>query len=482
MKRVTLLFLIFILAGWVFVPAARAQTTTPVPTMNPIPDATTFGKTVTDYAKAGYMGKEIYTTNTQALYMNTATCMILGCSDDPASPFSYGKSAIASIQNVAIALYANPPADLALWYHRTAEDMGFEPKPAYAQGIGFSGLSVLLPLWQGFRNIAYALLAIVMIVIGFMIMFRKKIDPKTVVTVQNALPKIVLTLLLITFSYAIVGLMIDLMYLVIGIIAALLIPISGGALAATTGSKYMNSGFWNLFADVFGGGFKSVNNISNLLLGNIGTASQNAASGTAARWIVNVLLGAVVAIALVFAWIRVVFLLVGAYIQILISLFVGPLQILTEAIPGSTGFSSWFKNLFANIAIFPITAAMLMIGTILATFNQKGAVWTPPLLSAGGANGWIGVIGLGVLFSIPGIANSLKEALKAKAPVNAGIGAITGPMVSGGGQLMNTVYQGSMIGSMIRGGHGKQPPGIEPSTVNFSDESIRKLSEALGKK
>src|SRR3990172_12628792 len=59
------------------------------------------------------------------------------------------------------------------------------------------------------------LLAFVMIVIGFLIMFRRQIDPHTVISIQNALPRIVLTLILITFSYAIVGLLIDLMYVIL---------------------------------------------------------------------------------------------------------------------------------------------------------------------------------------------------------------------------------------------------------------------------
>ena len=34
---------------------------------------------------------------------------------------------------------------------------------------------------------------------------RKKIDPKTVVTAQNAIQRVIIALILITFSYAIVG-------------------------------------------------------------------------------------------------------------------------------------------------------------------------------------------------------------------------------------------------------------------------------------
>ena len=57
-----------------------------------------------------------------------------------------------------LAMYQNPPADFALWLHSTAQDLGFEPKNAYAQGIGFTGLSVLLPIWTAFRNVSYAFL------------------------------------------------------------------------------------------------------------------------------------------------------------------------------------------------------------------------------------------------------------------------------------------------------------------------------------
>lgn len=451
MKRTLLVFLI--LTGWVFVPAAHAQA------INPAPSAEEFGAVVDQKSQNGQMSKEVYTVNTQVLYMNTFSCMATGCSSNPESAFYYSKSALASMQNMAVAMYNNPPADLALWIRDTGQTLGFMPRQVNAQGIGFSGLSVLLPLWKGFRNIAYALLAVVMVVIGFMVMFRKKIDPKTVVTVQNALPKIVVTLLLITFSYAIVGFMIDLMYLIIAIIASLLIPVSNGSLPSTTGATYMNGNFWDLFAAVFGGGFAAVNDITDLLTGGITAGATGAAEGALA-WAVGALITIIVSIALLIAWIRILFMLVSAYIQILISVLVGPLQILTEAFPGGTGFSSWFKNLISNMAVFPVTAAMLMVGTILANFDQGTTkLWTPPLLSSGGSSGWIGVIGLGMLFAIPGIANSIKEALKAKAPVNAGPGAIFGPIGTGAGQVMQLGYQASFMKSALQ---HKNPPQENP--------------------
>jgi len=50
-------------------------------------------------------------------------------------------------------------------------------------------------------------------------MFRAKINPQTVISVENSLPKIVVALLLITFSFPIAGFLIDLTYISIGIIA-----------------------------------------------------------------------------------------------------------------------------------------------------------------------------------------------------------------------------------------------------------------------
>lgn len=472
MKRMAFIVLIFILAGYVFVPHSHAQ-------FNPIPSAEEFGKIVDDKSNAGQMSKEVYTVNTQASYMNTAVCMITGCSTATTSAFYYGNSSIASIGNVMAAMYSNPPADLALWVRDTGQTLGFMPTQANAQGIGFSGLSPLLPIWKAFRNIAYALLAVVMIAIGFMVMFRKKIDPKTVVTVQNALPKIVLTLILITFSYAIVGFMIDLMYLTIALIASLLIPVSNGALGTATATKYLNGGAGTLFAAVFGGGFRAFDDIIRLISWNNGFGVVGALSEAILTATPGIIIGFILAIALLIAYIRILFLLIGGYIQILIALLTGPLQILSEAFPGSTGFASWFKNLFANIVIFPITAAMLMIGTILASFdpafpglqtpNATTKLWTPPLLSGGGTSGVIGIIGLGLLFTIPNIARSIKEALKAKPAVNAGPGAIFGPMGSGVGQTLQTLYYGQVI----------IPKKKAPAPKNDLGEQVKSLNEGM---
>lgn len=84
-------------------------------------------------------------------------------------------------------------------------------KEAHAQS-GFDELKgnrIVLEVWQKVRNASLALIVVALVVIGFMIMFRVPINPRTVVTVQNALPRIIIALILIVFSFALSGLMID---------------------------------------------------------------------------------------------------------------------------------------------------------------------------------------------------------------------------------------------------------------------------------
>lgn len=418
--------------------------------------------------------KEGYDMKTQVDLQNALTCQIVGCSSNPDHSFYYGKSAIAGIGNYIAMMYATPPADLALWIRDTGQTLGFIPRQAYAQGIGFSGLAPLLPIWKAFRNIAYLLLALVMIAIGFMVMFRKKIDPKTVVTVQNALPKIVITLLLITFSYAIVGLLIDLMYLVMVLLISILVNASGGRLGPGTQAAYLGGGLKTTLFALFGGGMSAVDDLVKMFfynnpreLGNIlKDLILNVLSVGIYFLAQYALVGFIVAIALLFGFIRIVFMLLSAYIQIIIALLVGPLQLLTEALPGSSSFSSWFKNLIANLSVYPVTAGMLLIGTILTQdLVVDKPIWVPPLLSGGeGVRGMVGLIGLGVILTIPGVVGSIKEALKAKAPIAAGPGAVFGPLGAGVGQVIQLGYQAGIIRSAFFGGRKDEitGPGTTP--------------------
>ncbi len=101
------------------------------------------------------------------------------------------------------------PLNLAYYVERQVEDVPFVGA-AYAQitpstAANYRGplLGITFELWRIVRDAAYGFIALVMIVTGVMIMTRKKISAQAMVTVQYAIPRIVIALFLITFSYAI---------------------------------------------------------------------------------------------------------------------------------------------------------------------------------------------------------------------------------------------------------------------------------------
>jgi len=372
------------------------------------------------------------------------------------------KSFVYGADTVLSQLYTNPPASTYAFIIDTGMSLGFIPKKAYAQGIGFGGLSPLLPLWKAFRNIAYLIVAIFMIMVGFLIMFRKKIDPKTVITVQNALPNIIVTLLLITFSYAIVGILIDFMYLVIMLAFSILQPISQGAIAKDQLQIFIAGNFWDTSKFLMGKSADATINGIVQMMGPwaVGTEAATTTVGLLSSLFTGgpgvlvgmglppLLLIVIVCLALIIAIIRLFFLLISAYIQVIISLLTAPFQLLMGAFPGSHAFDGWIKNLISNLAVFPITAVLLLIGAILVKFDSGATkLWGPPMLNPTGNNGMAAIIGLGVLFAIPSVAGSLKEILKSKPMINAGPSTIIGPV---GGAVGQTLQYATQI-SMLRG-------------------------------
>lgn len=152
-------------------------------------------------------------------------CVMTGeaCTDNPADgDKNFNKSAFGVMSQLMAFPYMNPPASGVYWVKDSLQNAGFIPNTYAAEGIGFSSIKPLMNLWKVFRDVAYMLLVLFLVAIGFMIMFRVKINPQTVISVENTLPKIAVTMILITFSFAIAGFMIDLMYVLMAIGISLL--------------------------------------------------------------------------------------------------------------------------------------------------------------------------------------------------------------------------------------------------------------------
>lgn len=164
----------------------------------------------------------------------TMMCFSVGeaCTDNPADgDKKFNDSIFGGLGNLLTFTFVNPPASGVEYVYNGLQKSGFIPQAYAAEGVGFASVKPLLPIWKIFRDIAYLVIVIVMVAIGFMIMFRMKLDSQTAIGIQNSLPKIVISLILITFSFAIAGFLIDLMYLIMAIcISALASPNEVGAL------------------------------------------------------------------------------------------------------------------------------------------------------------------------------------------------------------------------------------------------------------
>jgi len=381
-----------------------------------------------------------------------------------------GNGAIASVGNLIAGLYSNPPASSITYFADILHNLGLA-KPVYAQGIGFSGMSNLLPLWKASRNLAYILFIVAFLYIGLAIMFRVKISPQAIVTIQSALPKLIIALILVTFSYAIVGLMIDLMYILI-YLGVLAIGQTGWienvpyeqarytSLSFADGMGLIFSGEAKALIGILGGWFGGV--AMTLALGIIGFALASTGWGAVAALLPVLIIG-IIALFCIF---KLFISLIGCYIGIIISLIVGPLQIMLGVIPGNEGgFGSWFKNLMANILVFPAVALAILIGWLLC--GKHGPTWTPPVIApSGGA--LTPIIGFGILLLLPKIPDIIKNAFKIKP---AGYGAAIG-------QAFGPAKFPLRVGSSVAEAGAKQ---AEQAGTWLSGTPYRVVSELLGR-
>lgn len=371
----------------------------------------------------------------------------------------YQKSATGTVAGLVGSMYDHPPASFSTYAYDLLHNAGLVKK-AYAQGIGFSGLSPIFPLWKTFRNISYLAIMVVLIVIGFMIMFRMKINPQTVISIQNALPNLVVTLILITFSYAIAGLMIDLMYFVMRIIINIIV--NSGFRDVAQGSSdisflekfYLNANISGLLdATVFEGTivrlpaaiFSSVwrgwaNTLTGANAPSIGAWIANFFAGSTAGILVTIGSGIgtiLIALALLLTFVRIFFILLSSYIQIILSVVLAPFQLLFGAIPGRSTFRGWLFGLLANLSVFPTTVFLFLLGGGITSMSLQTHdvqnLWSPPFLGGTSDPGVItALIGLGLTILTPTILNTVKGLFQAKPVLPIGPGVIFQPILGAG--------------------------------------------------
>ena len=282
--------------------------------------------------------------------------------------------------------YSSPPASGSYWLTQKINNFSLVKK-AYAaptNSFGYSSLQMFQPLWSASRNIAYTLMVIILLAIAFAIMFRVKINPQLVVSIQSSLPKIASTLILITFSYAIVGFLIDLMYLIFGALVYAL-HTTGPQLGLDPVKLFNDFINGNLFEKIF-----TSMNSSVVITGGTGVLSivgiiigfaVSSVGIAAALPLLPFIIGIV--IALIIFFFKTFLMLAQVYFSLLMNLAFGPIILLAEAIPFvKASAMGWFKSVLADVLVFLTVGLIFLVGDLLnGAISIAGvATWSPPYL------------------------------------------------------------------------------------------------------
>lgn len=326
---------------------------------------------------------------------------------------------IGSTNKVIASLYAPPISGVQYIADSINSFMG---KPAYAaNNDGFNQLKGIQPLWKICRNTVYTLISVIFVVMGLMIMLRIKISPQATVTIQNSIPKIITTLILVTFSYAICGLIIDLTYLIQALVLSLITQTdSANIFTGNIDLPHLIKGGWDAYWSL---AYKTMSNANFSttgwtisILGGIVGVVIGAFAGPLA--LAGAVFGGIIglAILLIFTFIQLIKFLFGcakAYIILLLKIISAPLEIALGAFPNSKiGFSSWFIQTIAYASVFPICLIFLVILNVIlnaVTFNQ---VWTPGVLQGNAIGSYVGgIVGLSGLIILAKLPNLIPEAI-----------------------------------------------------------------------
>lgn len=380
--------------------------------------------------KSNEYNKESFDAQSAIGLFNSISTGIIGCvSENPdtcpkTEPLARG--GVVNIMASAIGtMYSVPPASGVTYFADIGNRLNLV-QPAYAQSnpLNRAGTGMVLNLWRGFRNAAYILFVVLFVAVGFAIMFRMNLSPQVTITIQSAIPRVIISLILVTFSFAIVGLLLDLAHVSVGLVDATL---NGVTHQANWFQELINITVNAVSPGVIGALIGGIIGGFGGILGGIGGIALGAAGGATAGFIIGTsLFILIVAVLFVFAVFRILIMFIQAYVGILLQTILAPLIIIFNTLPGKSLFWGWFGGLLANVSVFVISYAVLQLGWLL--MKSISTVSSIPFLG-GGTTGpdvplpgvlsthgpLLGLltsfVGLGILLMLPNIVNAMKEAI-----------------------------------------------------------------------
>lgn len=289
---------------------------------------------------------------------------------------------------------------------------------------GTDVISPVKPVADFTRNIAYALLATVLVVIGIMIMFRQKIGGQMLVTIQNSIPRVLIATFLITISFPLVGLMIDFANIISGFIESMFEQTgigTKGSLSNPFGLGvammwYFVAGSSDAAKEIIGGGA-----VASVILTVVGFPYLSIAM------IVILIILLFIFWALAF---RIWFMLLKTFGKIFLDVILLPLNMLIGAIPGNeSAIPSNLKRVALNVMVFPVSLLLLKLALFIGqtgavTFPSNFGLFTPGVNEITSVSGdeifaiikLNGLIMYGVLILIPQVPSILEEIFQVQAP------------------------------------------------------------------
>lgn len=229
-----------------------------------------FQKTIADQSK---YNKQSFDFESLTGTMASLTSLLIGCViqgpdgqiDYNSCPPAFKTGAISMMGTAIAGIITNPPASGVAYLADVGQRLNLV-KPAYAQtGFGFNAINPFLGAWRAVRNFAYLVFVLAAVIMGVTVMLRVHISPQVVITIQSAIPRLIIGLIFITFSYAIVGLLIDFIYVAFGLLVFGLSTFGfTGYTPQDAWNTYRTAGFGDVVSFVFTDGMIA---IKDLLVG-----------------------------------------------------------------------------------------------------------------------------------------------------------------------------------------------------------------------
>lgn len=286
---------------------------------------------------------------------------------------------------------ANAPAKYAQMF--LPKEMLKEGSTAYAATAGpdpasateFMGFLGINKLWGISFTLAMSILVIILIIAGFMIMFRSKAGGQVVVTVSMALQNAVIGAVLALASFALGAFFLNLSKYLVVVVATLfqttVFKDSGIDVIYINGPWSLFSSFWSTMAwgsfskdlstwwDASGHGLAQAQQEGTGLSGALWQVWEALKSSTSvvSFTIVSVIAKIVIGGAMLIMAIRVFWTVLSTYIKMIIDIVLAPLLFMFSSLPGKqAGFTTWIKRMFQNAIAVPLMFVFINLAAYMA--------------------------------------------------------------------------------------------------------------------